>query len=474
MLAKLASRLIAVTVFAVCAASTQAAAVGEAGLLSQGDYFHRLSYLFGPHANAGVGTEAYVQVPMPPHFRVVATELDGPVFADAAGHTLYKWPFKQLRVGDSGDPLGRSECTDVKATVNSGFMSPYPPGLQLPDLDRRLSCTQAWPPVLAPADAKPVGKWSLITRDDGRKQWAYEGHALYTSILDRRAGDVLGADSFGDRQPAMRLPLQPPADVPSGFAVSTTRLGRLLQTESKFSVYTSDRDGANNSHCDETCARTWIPMLAPASARPHGDWSVFERSPGVLQWAFHKKPLYRYVLDQEEHSLQGSDVAGWHNVYTQLAPPPPVGFTVQDTSSGQVLADPHGKTVYLYFCADDGVDQLGCDHPSETQAYRLAMCGGGEAERCLRTFPYVLASPGAKSTSRLWSIVSISPMTGAFATSGRAGALRVWAYRDRPVYSYSGDRRPGDFWADGIGEFRGARDGYRAFWLRDDFNRRDE
>ena len=56
-------------------------------------------------------------------------------------------------------------------------------------------------------------------------------------------------------------------------------------------------------------------MLAPESARPHGDWSVFERSPGVLQWAFRKHPLYRYVLDEEGGSLQGSDVPGWHNVY---------------------------------------------------------------------------------------------------------------------------------------------------------------
>lgn len=419
-------------------------------------------------------TEAYVHVPMPPGFKVVPTELDGPVFADASGHTLYKWPFKQLRVGDTGDPLGQSECTDVKTTVNSGFMSPYPPGLQLPDLDSRPSCTQAWPPVIAPADAKPVGKWSLITRADGRKQWAYEKHALYTSILDHRPGDVLGADTFGGKQPAMRVPVQPPPDIPSGFSVSTTRVGRLLQTESKFSVYTSDRDGADKSNCDEVCARTWVPMLAPESARPHGDWSVFERSPGVLQWAFRKKPLYRYVLDEEVRSLQGSDVPGWHNVYTQLAPPPPAEFTVQNTTSGQVLADSHGKTIYLYFCADDGLDQLGCDHPTETQAYRLAMCGGGDAERCLKTFPYVPASPSAKSTSRLWSIVYINPHTGRFAERGQPGALRVWAYRDRPIYTYAGDRAPGDFYADGIGEFRGSRDGFKAFWLRDDFNRRDE
>jgi predicted lipoprotein with Yx(FWY)xxD motif len=421
-------------------------------------------------------TEAYVHVPMPPHFKVEPTELDGPVFADAQGHTLYKWPFRQMRVGDTGDPLGESDCTNTKATVSSGFMSPYPPGLALPDLATRPSCTQKWPPEIAAADAKPVGSWSLITRADGRKQWAYQGHALYTSSLDHRPGDVLGGDTFNHRGdgPADREPVQPPPDIPSGFAVSSTRVGRLLQTETHFSVYTSDRDGADKSNCDEVCANTWMPMLAPASARPHGDWSLFERSPGVLQWAFRKKPLYRYALDVAARSLQGSDVPGWHNVYTQLAPPPPAVFTVQTTTTGEVLADAHGHTLYMYFCGDDAVDQLGCDHPTETQVYRLAMCGGGDVERCLKTFPYVLASKEERSSNRLWSIVDIDPQTGRFATPGEHGALRVWAYRDRPIYTYAGDHAPGDFFADGIGEFRGQREGYKAFWLRDDFNRRDE
>jgi predicted lipoprotein with Yx(FWY)xxD motif len=424
----------------------------------------------------GTLTEAYVHVPMPPHFKVEPTELDGPVFADAQGHTLYKWPFKQMRVGDTGDPLGQSDCTNVKTTVSSGFMSPYPPGLALPDLATRPSCTQAWPPVIAAADAKPVGSWTLISRADGRKQWAYEGHALYTSILDHRPGDVLGGDTFNHRgdSPADREPVQPPPDIPSGFAVSTTRVGRLLQTETHFSVYISDRDSADKSNCDEVCAETWVPMLAPASARPHGDWSVFERSPGVLQWAFRKQPLYRYALDVAARSLQGSDIPGWHNVYTQLAPPPPAEFTVQNTTAGEVLADAHGRTLYLYTCGDDAVDQLGCDHPTQPQVYRFAMCGGGDAERCLKTFPYVLASKGARSTNRLWSIVYINPQTGRFATPEQHGALRVWAYRDRPIYTYAGDHAPGDFFADGIGEFRGQREGFKAFWLRDDFNRRDQ
>ncbi len=423
-------------------------------------------------------SEAYVHVPMPPHFTVQVTELDGPVFTDAGGHTLYKWPFKQMRVGDTGDPLGQSECTDAKSTATAGFMSPYPPGLALPDLDKRPSCTQAWPPALASANDKPVGRWTLITREDGRKQWAYEGHALYTSTLDHRAGDVLGGDSFrdfGGDNPAVRVPIQPPSDVPAAFAVTTTRVGRLLETADKhLSVYTSDRDGADKSNCDDVCTETWAPMLAPASARPHGDWSLFERSPGVLQWAFHKKPLYRYVLDEEARSLRGSDVPSWHNVYMQLAPTAPAGFSVQSTTAGQVVADAHGKTIYMFTCGDDAVDQLACDHPSEPQVYRFAMCGGGDVERCLKTFPYVVADKGARSSNRLWTIVSIDPQTGHFASSGQQGALRVWAYRERPVYTYAGDRAPGDSFADGIGEFRGQRQGFKAIWLRDDFNRRDQ
>jgi len=46
--------------------------------------------------------EAYVAVPMPPGFHVESTELDGPVFADANGRTLYTWPSHKLRNGNAG------------------------------------------------------------------------------------------------------------------------------------------------------------------------------------------------------------------------------------------------------------------------------------------------------------------------------------------------------------------------------------
>lgn len=53
-------------------------------------------------------------------------------------------------------------------------------------------CAQNWPPLMASADAKASGEWTLVKRDDGSMQWAYKGKPLYTWIKDSKAGDVTG------------------------------------------------------------------------------------------------------------------------------------------------------------------------------------------------------------------------------------------------------------------------------------------
>lgn len=431
--------------------------------------------------------EDYMRVPMPPGFQVIHSELEGPVFADARGRTLYKWPFKPARVGASGDPLGKSNCTSEVFREEGGHMSPYPPGLILPDAETRPSCVDVWPPVLAEADAKPVGAWSVVVRPDGNRQWAYDEQPLYTSVLDRMPGDTVGGTNRDmsegvSARPAVRFPVGPPPNVPPGFDVISTVNGRMLVTATVHaSVYTFAGDTATTSLCDLACARSWTPILAPAFAQPAGAWSLVERSPGVRQWAFRGKPLYTHAADMPYRSLRGrsvdgSDVPGWSLVYTQPAPDIPSDLTRQVTAGGEVLADARGRTIYIYFCHDDAGDQLICDHPDTPQDYRFGVCGGGDPVRCLRRFPLVTASEGAKSTSRAFSVMEIMPLTGKRAQPGEPGAVRAWAYRDRPLYTFSGDpppyvgdRAPGDIEADGLGEHRAQRHGYTAFWLRDDF-----
>ena len=53
-------------------------------------------------------------------------------------------------------------------------------------------CAQNWPPLAAAADAKPIGDWTVVTREDGSKQWAYKEKPLYNFVKDTKPGDTAG------------------------------------------------------------------------------------------------------------------------------------------------------------------------------------------------------------------------------------------------------------------------------------------
>ncbi len=58
-------------------------------------------------------------------------------------------------------------------------------------------CAALWPPVMAAADAKPDADLTIVTRDDGARQWAYKGKPVYLYTGDTKAGDRTG-DNFKD------------------------------------------------------------------------------------------------------------------------------------------------------------------------------------------------------------------------------------------------------------------------------------
>jgi predicted lipoprotein with Yx(FWY)xxD motif len=58
-------------------------------------------------------------------------------------------------------------------------------------------CAANWPPLMAGADAKAAGDWSIVTRDDGAKQWAYKGKPVYLWAKDTKPGDKTG-DGFNN------------------------------------------------------------------------------------------------------------------------------------------------------------------------------------------------------------------------------------------------------------------------------------
>jgi predicted lipoprotein with Yx(FWY)xxD motif len=52
-------------------------------------------------------------------------------------------------------------------------------------------CATNWPPFTAAGESSG-GDWTVITRDDGSKQWAWLGKPLYYYAKDQKAGDVTG------------------------------------------------------------------------------------------------------------------------------------------------------------------------------------------------------------------------------------------------------------------------------------------
>ena len=83
---------------------------------------------------------------------------NGTVLTDAKGMTLYTY--------DNDKEPGKSSCVD--------------------------KCLAAWPAAIAPAGTKASGNFSIIKRDDGTQQIAYQGKPLYTFAQDKNPGDIHG------------------------------------------------------------------------------------------------------------------------------------------------------------------------------------------------------------------------------------------------------------------------------------------
>jgi predicted lipoprotein with Yx(FWY)xxD motif len=53
-------------------------------------------------------------------------------------------------------------------------------------------CAVKWPPHLAAASDQARGAYTIVVRDDGKRQWAFKGKPLYTWPEDQDPGDKYG------------------------------------------------------------------------------------------------------------------------------------------------------------------------------------------------------------------------------------------------------------------------------------------
>ena len=83
-------------------------------------------------------------------------------------------------------PDGTLMLTDARGMTLYTYLKDTPQQSNCND-----ACAAQWPPVAA-AGTPPSEVWTVITRTDGSKQWAYRGKPLYGWIKDARPGDLTG------------------------------------------------------------------------------------------------------------------------------------------------------------------------------------------------------------------------------------------------------------------------------------------
>ncbi|AYF89426.1 hypothetical protein SA496_25465 [Pseudomonas sp. JS3066] len=87
----------------------------------------------------------------------------------------------------------------------------------------------------------------------------------------------------------------------------------MLVDAKGMTLYTYDKDSDGKSACNGQCAQNWPPLMADASAKAEGEWSVVKRDDGSMQWAYDGKPLYTFVMDKKAGDVTGDGKMGvWH------------------------------------------------------------------------------------------------------------------------------------------------------------------
>ncbi|HCX14022.1 MAG TPA: hypothetical protein DGZ24_01740 [Rhodospirillaceae bacterium] len=300
-------------------------------------------------------------------------------------------------------------------------------------------CAKQFPPFIAPAGANPEGSWSLITRDDGTKQWAVHGKPLYTFFKDEAIADDYGKNIDGVWSIAEFAPSAGIA-VPPGFDIKSIpdANGHALVDLKGMALYALDIEAQRRkASCDvvvDPCNGSWTPYAAPVLATPSGDFSTVRRSDGILQWAYKGRPLFTYNRDLETGFATGMDIDDNVRIATVVRYFKPQNVTFQKTpGQGIVLADESGLTLYR---RDAYVYQLGGHglrrgiEPRSNVGRDIGTTAAGCDASCQEVWKPFEAPADAKP-SGLWDILT------------REDGTKQWAYKSYALYRFEGDTEPG-------------------------------
>jgi len=327
------------------------------------------------------------------------------------------------------------------------------------------ACAQEFPPLLAKAGAKPVGDWTLVKRADGSRQWAYLTKPLYAWSKEKEPGEV--ATNVGLTESAnMKLAenpqkagdLMPPpgwqvarfapgagVDVPDGIQaqLSDSAQGVVLTDFGGNTLYAFGgylkREG---EACGGDCARQWLPVAAPALAMNVGGFTVVSRADGSKQWAFKGKPLYKFAGDLMAGDVHG---AGVNKAFTMALVAEnfrPAQVTLASLDGYGDTLSVNGMTLYAGTAFQKYWGGRNLRDSFENTYLRgkklgAEACSDASCEKMWKP----LKAPADAQANGFWEPVA------------RHDGTRQWAYKGYALYTYAGDKAPGQHYGQATYDF---------------------
>jgi predicted lipoprotein with Yx(FWY)xxD motif len=198
-------------------------------------------------------------------------------------------------------------------------------------------CAQDFQPVYADDEAMAFDDWSLVASSGGKRQWAYQGSPLFTSLKERKFGELVDntvCDEDKKRDPSstcersgLALPpgwqiarLLPAKSIAMPPLMSVRRIpevmGYVFVNEQGRTLYVyrgHSEDGLAKCNEDgQPCATQWEPYSAGAINRPLGPFGIQTRADGERQWTYMGQPLYTFAGDNAAGEVNGQGLDfGW-------------------------------------------------------------------------------------------------------------------------------------------------------------------
>ncbi|MFF9486241.1 SCO0930 family lipoprotein [Streptomyces sp. NPDC014676] len=249
------------------------------------------------------------------------------------------------------------------------------------------------------------------------------------------AGDVgaIGAGQAGGGAQASASP----SGTAGELNVSTdAELGKVVTDSLGLTLYRFDQDTAEPpaSNCEDDCAKTWPPVPADDATAGEGiDEALLgsvDRADGTKQLTVAGWPVYRYVKDVNAGDVKGQGVGGKWFALTpegkkaQAADLPGLS-TREDPKLGEIVVDKNGMTVYRFM-------------KDEAWPKPVSACTGA----CLEKWPVV--SPVDFEDTK--GIQKKGYMTFTRPDGADQQTINCW-----PIYTFAGDKAPGDTNGQGVG-----------------------